>query len=358
MVDAALGRARLVAQGLVTRPFARPGDAVAAFGAMQGQDLPGALASASLRTACGHEAAIEDLDVGRLVRAYPMRGTLFLMAAEDAAWVSELCNPAILRAQEKRHHDYDLDDGTVGRARDRLLAALEGRQRGFSRAEVMAVWATDGLSTEGGRGYHVLSYLIGRGDVVFGPWNGTDQNVVAASTWLPRGSTLEGRFGGDRIAAVAELLQRYLTSHGPATVRDFAWWTKLPLKEIRAAWSLVEDDVDSDGDRIYRPGLYEEVAAAGKDVKAPLLLPGFDEFVLGYQDRLFAMSPDEHDILAPGNNGAFRRAIVVDGVVRGVWKRGGTKGRRQFELQPFGSLSAATQKRLVTAYEAFPFITP
>ena len=44
---------------------------------------------------------------------------------------------------------------------------------------------------------------------------------------------------GDRIAAVAEFLRRYLTSHGPATLRDFAWWTKLPLGEIRRALPLI-----------------------------------------------------------------------------------------------------------------------
>ena len=49
MVDSALVRRRLVAQGLATRPFSSPHDAVAAFGAMQGQDLPGVMASIALR---------------------------------------------------------------------------------------------------------------------------------------------------------------------------------------------------------------------------------------------------------------------------------------------------------------------
>src|SRR5690606_9127670 len=104
MPDPTLARRRLVAQGLLTRPWATPSDAVRAFGAMQGQDLPGALASAALRTTSGSVAeVVADLDAGRIVRGYPMRGTVFLMAAEDVTWVSQLCaGPAIRAAQSRR----------------------------------------------------------------------------------------------------------------------------------------------------------------------------------------------------------------------------------------------------------------
>ncbi len=37
-----------------------------------------------------------------------------------------------------------------------------------------------------------------------------------------------------RAVALAELAGRYFTSHGPATVRDFAWWSGLSLTDATA----------------------------------------------------------------------------------------------------------------------------
>ncbi|NLG21968.1 MAG: winged helix DNA-binding domain-containing protein [Actinomycetales bacterium] len=362
MADRELGRRRLVAQGVVTRPFARPADAVTALGAMQGQDLPGVIASAALRTADGTVAdVIEDLDAGRIVRGYPMRGTVFLLPSADATWMGQLCVGPALRAAATRRVDLELSDGNVDRAREALLTALAETPGGLSRGQVMELWETLGQPTSGGRGYHLLAHMISETLVFFGPWNGTDQNVVLAQDWVPAGSGLEDRFNGDRVAAVTEMLRRYLTSHGPATIRDFAWWTKLPLKEIRAALpeasaGLEHDEADEPS--YWRPGLVEEVAELAASLRRPRLLPGFDEFILGYQDRSFAMSEEELLRLSPGKNGMFRRSVVVDGQVRGLWKRGGRPGKRSPELERFDGLSKRAEAALPRLFDAFPFTTP
>ena len=106
-----------MAQGLITRPFATPTAAVEALGAMQGQDLPGVLASATLRTPLGADAVLADLDAGKLVRGYPMRGTVFLLPADDAAWITELCARPSVRAASARSHQLDLDAVQIERAR-------------------------------------------------------------------------------------------------------------------------------------------------------------------------------------------------------------------------------------------------
>ena len=361
MPDAALGRARLVAQGLITHPFQRPADAVADFGAMQGQDLPGVIASAALRTQSGDPAEVlADLTAGRLVRGYPMRGTVFLMAPDDVVWVSQLCNAAVLRAAVRRRADLGLDEQMVERARQEALTVLPQHPEGLSRTELFERWTALGVPTDQGRGYHVLAHLIGRTDLVHGPWNGIDQDIVTVEQWVGVGQDLETVFNGDRVAAVAELLRRYLTSHGPATLQDFCWWTKLPQREVKAAWSVISDDVESgegsDGlVRHWRVGLMGEVAALVKDLRRPLLLPGFDEFILGYADRLFAMTADQHQQLVPGNNGVFGRSVVIDGTVRGLWKRGGRPGARSLELKAFGPLAKTHEVALHRRFRDFPY---
>lgn len=367
MPDAPLGRARLVAQGLVTRPYATAHAAVSDFGAMQGQDLPGVIASVALRLSPGEgrghraEHVLAAMDEGLLVRGYPMRGTVFLMAAEDLLWVSELCNAVMLRAAVKRRAQLELTDAMVERCAEVTREVLAGEPRGLPRADLFAHWAAGGVSTAGGRGYHVLAYLIGEGEACYGPWNGSDQNVVLTAGWIPAGTDLGGRFNGDRHAAIVELLRRYLTSHAPATLRDFAWWTKLGLRDIRAAWSDLASEFEAEGDSseplIWCPGLREQLDETRAAQRRPLLLPGFDEFILGYQDRLFAMTPEQHVLLVPGNNGVFGRSVVVDGLVRALWRRGGRPGRRTLDVNPFDTLSQANQKALEARFADFGFVS-
>lgn len=356
MPDASLGRLRLVAQGLIDRPFDRPAAAVAAFAAMQGQDLPGAIASAALRSTGLAADVIDDLNAGRIVRGYPMRGTVFLLPSADAAWITELCARPSLRAASARRRD--LNETHVELVRDLSATALaDGPQ---PRGVLFDAWREGGIGTDEGRGYHLLFHLIAGGFLIYGPWNGDDQSVALAAGWLPPASGLADRFDGDRTAAIAELLGRYLVSHGPATVRDFAWWTKLPLGEIRKALPLVTG-LESDGadePSYWAEDLRDRAAELGRSVSRPLLLPGFDEFILGYADRLFAMTQDQHTLLVPGNNGVFKPSVVTGGQVKGIWRRGGRPGKRRLEVAAFDELSPTVLKRLETLFLAFPAPKP
>lgn len=325
---------------------------------MQGQDLPGVIASAALRSRAGVAPVLEALDDGRLVRGYPMRGTIFLMAAADVVWATQLCAAPSLRAAASRRHQLGLDAQQIELAGGIAEEALDGGP--MSRSELFALWEAAGLAPAGGRGYHMLFTLIATTRLVYGPWNGTDQDVALVRQWLPGAAGLDERFDGDRTAAVAEWLLRYLTSHGPATVRDFAWWTKLPLGEIRRALPLVVDGLETDDaaePSYWRPGLHDEVGAVGRAAAQPLLLPGFDEYVLGYADRLFAMAQDHHRRLVPGNNGVFKRSVVIDGRVVGTWARAGRPGRRSLGIEEFVPISEAARRRLGARYRGFPFVT-
>ena len=354
MAEPQLGRARLVAQGLVTRPWASPTAVAADFGAHQGQDLAGVLASLALRISGGIDDVVAAFARGELVRGYPMRGTVFAMAAHDAAWITELCVGPGLR-QSIRLLD---SRGLEARHRDRSEEIAREMLAGgpCPRAELNERWAAAGLATVQGANYHLLVHLISAGVLCHGPIIDGDQHIALCETWLPPGSGLADRFNGDREAAVAELLCRYLTTRGPATLRDFQWWSKLPITEIRRAFALVKDRFEEvEGERFQRLGLAEEVSRVGRAASRPLLLPSFDEFVLDYQDRLFAMSMVEHERLVPGNNGVFRRGAVVGGQVVGTWRRGGSPSRPRLEIEEFKPLSQRNRGVVEKLFVDFPF---
>lgn len=362
MPNRELGRARLVAQGLIAPTKTAPASVVAGFGAMQGQDLPGVIASIALRLSNRRaQDVVAAMNAGEVVRGYPMRGTVFAVAATDLAWLTQLCAARPLRAAAGRRGQLGLDADKIEAARSIAAEVLSTAPRGMTRNELFACWNQHGQPTDGGRGYHILTHLIASGEVCYGPWNGTDQNVVATADWLPAGSSLEERFNGDEVAATAELLDRYLSSHGPASLRDFAWWTKLPLRQVRAASQLLGSQLEPsehDPTLLQRAGLADELAGlAGQDL-GMVLLPGFDEFILGYEDRLFAMDEAAHQRLVPGNNGVFQRSVVVNGEVRALWKLAGKPGNRQLKIEEVGrGLAKTHQAKATRLFDDFPLVT-
>ena len=252
-----------------------------------------------------------------------MRGTLHLVAAEDLGWMLSLTGERMHRMAAARHRELQLSDADFARAdaiaRDRLSGG--GRAE---RAELLEAFREGGVSTEGQRGVHLLGHLARGGLIVLS--GRSEYALLAEHVREPR------RLDPD--AAADELALRYFTGHGPATVRDLAWWTGLPLTLVRVATERVRDRLDElvvDGVVHYlRPGLEP---AGGVQ-----LLPGFDEYLLGYGDRSAALAPEHSEAIVPGGNGMFLSTIVSRGEVLGTWRRErGTKAVR-LTLAPFEPL--------------------
>ena len=127
-----------------------------------------------------------------------------------------------------------------------------------------------------------------------------------------------------------------VTARGPVTLADLAWWTKLPTRPLRAALAEVADggtldEVEVAGTPAWVGAgsldrLGEPVGRAG----AVLLLPGFDELVLGYADRSATLDAADAERIVPGGNGVFRSTVVQRGRVVGVWSR--TRRARGMEI--------------------------
>src|SRR5579859_7522482 len=86
----------IVVQRLYNQYLSRPGlatplEVVRWFGAVQAQELPGALYALGRRIPGATEDAIERAIAGRaIVRTWPMRGTIHFIPAEDAQWMLNL----------------------------------------------------------------------------------------------------------------------------------------------------------------------------------------------------------------------------------------------------------------------------
>lgn len=300
---------------------------------MQAQDFPGAKWSVGLRRAGATEAAVEAAcDAGGIVRSWPLRGTLHLVAADDLGWMLELTAPRALASAAARRAALGITNADVDRARAIAVAALTGR-RTMARETLLATFDAGGVSTEGQRGYHLLWYLAQTGTLVLGASDGRGQTFALLDDWVPNPRRL------DRDEALGELTLRYYRSHGPATVRDLVRWSGLTGRDVRSGLAIAGGQLTSlDVDGVTYHLAPETLELAPPHVRVHLL-PGFDEYLLGYADRTAALSPGHADAIVPGANGMFKPTVVVDGEVVGTWRRTITARDIVVEATPFGRLS-------------------
>ena len=347
-----VGRLRLVAQRLAGPRPAGAAEVVGRLTAVQAQDLPGAVTSVALRTASRLREDVEAaLDAGEIVRSWPMRGTLHLVAAEDLTWLLDLLAPRMLAASAGRRAGLGLDEATCARPRALTEAALRGG-RGLRRRALLDAWAAAGISVEGQRGAHLLGHLAQTGVICLGPLDGAEQTVVLVGEWIrdPRRP--------DRDEALRELALRFFRGHGPATVSDLARWAGLTLRDARAGSADARSElavVGVDGiEHLMDPATPDRLAACRDEAGGLFLLPGFDEFVLGYGDRRAVLDPAFAEQIVPGGNGMFRSTVVHRGRIVGTWRWTGRGSQRTPTATPFTVFPDGVSQGFPAAAAALP----
>ncbi|HMG22976.1 MAG TPA: crosslink repair DNA glycosylase YcaQ family protein, partial [Kofleriaceae bacterium] len=154
-----------------------------------------------------------------------------------------------------------------------------------------------------------------------------------------------------REAALADLARRFFHSRGPATLRDFVWWTGLRVADARAGHAAIQAEMASeviDGAEYWSFARTERGPRPG----GPYLLPAFDEYLVGYQDRRDVLHAD-HVPLVNAGGGLLAPCVVVDGRVLGVWRRSLGKPGVTIELGLFGSVSRGTRTAIDEAAERY-----
>jgi len=353
-----MGRLRLASQGLVPGgTLGSAADVVRWMTAMQAQDLQAALWAVGVRLPnSGVSQVRAALDTGTVVRSWPMRGTLHLVAPEDLRWMLELTADRLTKSIAARHRELGITWADVERCRDVALGRITAGGP-VSRADLFKEFEAAGQPTQGQRGIHILGTLCRHGWLVQGPRAGNQQLLVAFDQWIPVSRKLE------REEATAEFVLRYFRSHGPATLRDFAWWTKLPLSDVRSACEEVKDqlaELEFEGTSYWlSPETASLLETGGPGARSVLLLPGFDEFLLGYTDRSLVLPPEHANRIVPGGNGVFKKTVVAGGEVIGTWARGGSRAGAAVvpelfdETQPLGPAAQAAFDSFARRYLDF-----
>ena len=270
----------------------------------------------------------------KVVRTWMLRGTLHVVAAGDLRWMLALLGARSIAGVAGRHRQLELDEQVFAACRKLLGAALSGTT--LTRVALFALLEANGIATGGQRGIHILWRLSQEGLLCFADHIGKQPAFALLDDWVPEHGP---QFTRDE--ALAELATRYFASHGPATVADFAYWSGLTGADAKRglAGAAGLESITAGGKTwIMAPG------SAGK-AGGVFLLPGFDEYLLGYKDRGEVLAPEYAGRITPGGNGVFKPMIVADGRIAGTWQR----GAGDLAPEPFTPLNASQAKALARA---------
>jgi hypothetical protein len=209
-----------------------------------------------------------------------MRSTLHLVHADDLAWLHPLFAPRMETTSRRRLAQLGVSEAQAERAVELIAAFVPAR-----RAELASHLASHGIPVEGQAIVHLLARAALRGRVVLTP----DRVFVPLD--LPP--------AGERDAALDELARRYYAAHAGATADDLAYWSGLPKRDARPPLDAPEIE----------------------DGPVPrVLLPAFDELLLGWRDRTPTVPPEHAKAVHPGG-GILRPVVLQDGVAIGTWTR-------------------------------------
>lgn len=296
--------------------FTSPAEAVGRHLAMQAQDYGPAKWSVGQRSKGLVDHDLDDaLLEGSIIRTHVLRPTWHFVARDDFRWLLRLSGPRVQRWSARRYRELGLDARARARGEKVIVSALEGRNR-LTRKEIAAVLDDAGFDRSGQRLPYLLSHCELEAVIGSGGLAGKQQTYALIDERVPPGG------GFDRDDALVELVGRYLTSHGPASVKDMSWWSGLTMTDLRKALDDLGEEVASETvDDI------ELWSIASKETPPPAvrgahLLQTYDELVVGYTESRFLGDPGAEEARAAWGDRTYPSGVLLlNGRIGGHWRR-------------------------------------
>ncbi len=333
---------RLHNQSLGVKRFTKPNDVVSWFGAVQAQDYAAAKWSLGLRIQNATDADIEAaFNDGTILRTHVMRPTWHFVMPEDIRWMLELTTPRVKTILAHYDRKLELTEKLLSRSSSIIKKALQGGKH-LTRKELAEYLERSGVKAHGQRLGHIVSHAELDSLICSGPRRGKQFTYALLDERAPKFKPIS------RDEARATLALRYFTSHGPAQLKDFAWWSGLSVKDAAEGLDsmkskLVEETLDG---KTY---WFSPHARAPKQ-KSPtaFLLSIYDEYIIAYKDRS-ALGGERYveKLLSMGN--ALTAVLIHDGKIVDTWKRVIKKDTVIVTARPFRKLTIIEKEALESA---------
>lgn len=345
-MNAAIAARRLRNQLIAHTGLSRPADVVSWQGAVQAQEYEAAKWGLALRMRDGTgDAAIERaFERGQVLRTHVMRPTWHFVAAPDIRWLIELTGPRVQRVMSSYDRQLGLDASVFARTTALIERTLAGGVT-LTRRELGAHLARAGVELDNVRLAHVAMYAELEGVICSGPRLGKQHTYALLAERAPRAARLS------RDEALATLTERYFRSHGPATVRDFAWWSGLTTADARRGLEMNSARSEEvDGRTYWTIGPAPRGRAPDRLVQ---LLPIYDEYLIAYRDREAVPHGPARIGVGAGSFVTFQHALVIAGQVAGTWRTTRRSKSIGIEVFPARRLSRVEERALADTIARF-----
>ncbi len=284
------------------------------MGAMQAQDLEMAKWAVGVRLPGSTAAMVQTaLDNAEIIRTHLLRPTWHLVSADDIYWLLALTAPRVKAKIRSRHATLGLSETVIQKSNAVIENALRGGNH-LTREQLDAVLEKANISTGEYRDWHFFLRAELDGIMCSGASVNGKQTFELLEERVPKTKPLS------REESIAKLAKIYFTSHGPATVQDFTWWSGLPVSDVKSVLEMpgagfVPETVGAQ--KYWHTGASTRSSRLSTSV---YLLPAFDEFFISYADRSALLVSDVRRKLI-SSNGIFRPIVLFNGQAVGKWKR-------------------------------------
>jgi hypothetical protein len=339
---------RLRNQQLIDSTRTSPEDVVSWMVAMQAQDYPAAKWAIGLRAPSCHDGNVEQaFNDGRILRTHVLRPTWHFVTPVDIRWLLALSAPRVHGVNAYYYRQAGLDAKVFKKSCALMHRMLEGGQT-LTRAEMATHLKRAKIPAEGLKLAYLTIHAELEGVICSGPRRGSQFTYALLDERVPSSGKSKSRD-----EALAELVMRYFASHGPATARDFSWWSGFTLTDTNKAIASVQPALESSriGDLVYWSA---EAPAAARAKKTPaFLLPNYDEYLIAYKDRGAFVEKGRAANLVARSNSALANHVMIDGKLAGSWSRTLSANAVQIQVSPYKKLAPAHARTVQSAADCY-----
>jgi hypothetical protein len=343
-----IARQRLANQRLTGQPFAKPVDVVAALGAVQAQDYPGAKWAIAQRTRAATDAVVEQaVNDGSIIRTHVLRPTWHFVMPADLRWMLALTAKRINTVMGYYNHVLGLDEDVFRRAGRALRRALSGGKH-LTRVELARVLERAGVPVAGEQR---LGRVLVRAEqdaiICSGARRGKQFTYALLDERVPSAAAIE------RDESLARLIKTYFATRGPATARDFAWWAGLTVTDAKRGIELAGSELAYESVAREKYWFARSMKSVASTSPIAHLLPNYDEYFIGFRDRSAIAQRLQKGGVETTISGLIANTVTIDGQVVGGWKRTLTGEVVLVELTLLTSLTSAERKAINAAVQRY-----
>jgi hypothetical protein len=341
-----IGHLRLISQQIIKPECKSPKEIVSHMGAMQAQDFNMAKWAIGLRLNKATEKDIESaINSGEILRTHVLRPTWHFVSHDDIWWMLDLTAPKLKASMKGRHRELELTESVLNKS-NKIIQKVLAEKKFATRKELIAQLNKAKIPTNENRASHIFLNAELNKIICSGKMKGKENTYALLSERVNEPKAF------NKQNALEMLATKYFKSHGPATLRDFVWWSGLNLTDAKNGLEMIKKDLISEKINDEEYWFHGSLPVPEKNKNSVFLLPAFDEFLISYKDRSASII-NEHASKAFSKNGIFWPTVVVNGKVAGTWKREIKKEKVLVTIDLFDSKKKLNQNLLKRELEKF-----